>query len=369
MKCKKCKADLSPESKFCHICGAKQTNQSKPAKRRRANGMGTTYMLKGNRAKPWVARFQCGRDELNRRKWVTLGYYATKAEAEKALAINLIRPVSEKHRITLRELFEEWSASHFMRVGEQAKSLYSGSFALLSLLHDKVFSEIRTAQYQAVFDNCTKSYSYISTMKTLLGLLYAYAMENDICYKDYSKFIKISRKEKKEIEVFSDFEIKKLFKNDSVPGADMTLMLIYSGFRIQELLNLTVFDIDLERGLIIGGLKTDNGRNRTVPIHPKVKKYWQAYIDQAADHLFTVNGSPMTQRYFRDSLYYPMLKQLEIPRKTPHKCRDTFATLLARKGANTVAIQQLMGHSNYSFTANMYTAKNTDFLVENINKL
>ena len=53
--------------------------------KRRANGLGTAYKLTGNRARPWVARFPAGRDEFGRRKWVTLGYYKTKSEAEKAL--------------------------------------------------------------------------------------------------------------------------------------------------------------------------------------------------------------------------------------------------------------------------------------------
>lgn len=369
MKCKKCKADLSPESKFCHICGAKQANQSRPAKRRRANGLGTAYRLSGNRAKPWVARFQCGRDECNRRKWVTLGYYETKAEAEKALALNLIQPVSEKHRITFKGLFEEWSSIHYRRVSSQARYLYNGAYKLMGPLHNNVFCEIRTADYQKVIDNLSKSRGYKEAIKVFIGLLYRYAMENDICHKNYAQFIKIEKEAKKEIEVFTDTEIKKLFDNDNLPGADMTLMLIYSGLRIQELLNLTIFDVDLKNGIITGGLKTESGKNRIVPIHNKTRKYWEKYVSNASDMLFTSSGKQMKQEYFRVQLYYPLLEKLGIPRKTPHKCRDTFATLLARKGADTLAIQQLMGHTNYAFTANVYTAKDQDYLMRNINRI
>ena len=337
--------------------------------KRRANGLGTAYKLAGNRVRPWIARFPAGRDELGRRKWVTLGYYATKAEAEKALAINLVQPVSEKHRITLKALYDEWSTSHFNHISPQARRLYKCVFNLFSALHNNAFCDIRTAQYQIILDTCNKSASYLSAAKTLLGLLYSYAMENDICHKNYAQFIKIQRKEKREVEVFSDTEIKKLYKNDTIPCVDMILMLIYSGFRIQEFLNLSIFDVDLEKSVVQGGMKTENGINRIVPLHPKVRKYWEKYVSNAKDKLFTRNGKVMTQQYFREKLYYPALAQLSIPKRTPHKCRDTFATLLARKGASTLAIQQLMGHSNYAFTANVYTAKNTDFLIENINKI
>jgi len=338
--------------------------------KRRANGMGTAYKLSGTRAKPWVARFQCGRDpETNRRKWITLGYYKTKSDAEKALAVNLVNPVSEKHRITFARLFKEWSSSHYKGLSHQSKKLYDCSYALLRPLHERVFADIRTAECQAAIDATEKSRSYKSIMKTLIGMLYSYAMENDICHKNYAQFIRIGKEAKKEIEVFTDAEIKKLFENDSIPGADLTLMLIYSGFRIQEMLNLTVFDVDLKQGIITGGLKTDSGKNRIVPIHPKTRCYWVKYTESASDRLFMRNGRPLSQAGFRQYIYYPLLESLGIKKRSPHKCRDTFATLLARGGADTLAIQQLMGHANYAFTANTYTAKNSEYLTANLNKL
>lgn len=337
--------------------------------KRRANGLGTAYKLTGNRTRPWVARFPAGRDEFGRRKWVTLGYYKTKSEAEKALALNLIQPVSEKHRITLSALYEEWSMIHYKRVSRQAKYVYTGSYKLLEPLHSRVFCELRTADFQRVIDRIDRSRAYKEIIKTFVGLLYRYAMENDICHKNYAQFIKIEKAERKEIEIFTDTEIKKLFDNDTIPGVDMTLMLIYSGFRIQEFLNLTVFSVDLKNGIVTGGLKTDSGKGRIVPIHPKVMKYWKKYIDNAKDNLFTRGGKVLKQQYFREKMYYPALAQLGISKKSPHKCRDTFATLLARNGADTLAIQQLMGHTNYAFTANVYTAKDKDYLAQNLNRI
>jgi len=138
--------------------------------RRRANGTGTVYKLKGNRANPWIAKAPLPRDEQCRRRWVVLGYYKTKAEAEKALAINMVQPVSEKHHISFKELFDEWSPAHYERVGMQAKNLYNGAFALFSSIHKKTFCDIRTAQYQAIFDHCGKSKSYKNARKPFCRL-------------------------------------------------------------------------------------------------------------------------------------------------------------------------------------------------------
>jgi integrase len=350
-------------------------------KPRRANDTGTVYKLKGNRSKPWAAQVRGPRKTVeqkdengevkrrSKRTWITLGFYRTKKEAEKALAIQFIMPVSNKSRIRFCDLFEEWKTGHYKRVGPQAAKLYNGAYRILEPVHNKIFADIRTAQYQIIFDASDKSHSYKHSTKSLLGMMYKYAMENDICYKNYAQFIKLDSQEKKEIVVFTDAEIKKLFDNEAVPGVDMILMLIYSGFRIQEFLNLTVFDVDLEAGTITGGLKTESGKNRVVPIHPKVSKHWKKYVAASSGRLFTHRGSPLTQSQFRKRYYYPALEQRDIERKTPHKCRDTFATLLARSSADTLAIQQMMGHSNYSFTANHYTAKNVGFLSENIQKI
>lgn len=49
----------------------------------------------------------------------------------------------------------------------------------------------------------------------------------------------------------------------------MILIGIYSGWRPQELSILKIADIDLENNTMFGGLKTDAGRNRCVPIHSK----------------------------------------------------------------------------------------------------
>ena len=99
--------------------------------------------------------------------------------------------------------------------------------------------------------------------------MYKYALENDIVNKKYSEFIILGKDDKKEKEIFTDVEIQKLFDNIEIRCASDILILIYTGFRIQELLNLSKFDVDFNKKIIAGGLKTQAGKNRIVQFIPE----------------------------------------------------------------------------------------------------
>ncbi len=140
--------------------------------------------------------------------------------------------------------------------------------------------------------------------------------------------------------------------------------------RIGEMLELTKFNIDLKSKTITGGLKTDAGKNRIIPIHEKIMPFIEKYYNNATDVLFIKDdGTPITSNYYRKYIYYPILEELNLPRRTPHCCRHTFATMMSKRHADTLAIQQIIGHSDYAFTADVYTHSDVDFLREAISKI
>jgi integrase len=75
-----------------------------------------------------------------------------------------------------------------------------------------------------------------------------------------------------------------------------------------------------------------------------------------------IEGLPITPNYYRKFIYYPILEQLGMERKTPHTTRHTCATLMARSGVDTNAIKMILGHTDYAFTADTYTHADVDFL-------
>ena len=72
---------------------------------------------------------------------------------------------------------------------------------------------------------------------------------------------------------FTNDEIKTVWEHQSDPWVDTVLILLYSGWRISEFLNLKPKDIDLKEGTMKCGTKTKAGKNRIVPIHPKTVSY------------------------------------------------------------------------------------------------
>ncbi|WP_353094167.1 tyrosine-type recombinase/integrase [Tissierella praeacuta] len=54
---------------------------------------------------------------------------------------------------------------------------------------------------------------------------------------------------------------------------------------------------------------------------------------------------------------------------TPHDCRHTFASRMDRAGSNKKSLQNIIGHANYSTTADIYTHTDIKELLEAIDML
>lgn len=369
MQCKKCKKTIEDGSLFCNFCGRKQV--SEPRKElKKPNGYGSVIKLGGRRKKPWAVRVT---DFIidGKQFYRYISYHETKTDALKALAAEQICPTPPKSKITLAELFEEWQETpKYKNISKQTQDNYSAAYKHIKSLASMKFIELRTSHYQKIIDNLDRSKSTKTKIKILLGLLYKYAMQNDICNKNYAEFIILEKEEKQEKEIFSDVEIQKLWDNTSIPYLDTILIMIYSGMRINEMLNLTKFNIDLKNNTITGGLKTDAGKNRIIPIHPKILPFIKKYYNNATDVLFIKEDkTPLTANYYREYIYYPILEKIGVSRHTPHCCRHTFASMMSKNHVDTLAIQKLIGHSDYAFTANVYTHTDVDYLTEAINKI
>ena len=59
----------------------------------------------------------------------------------------------------------------------------------------------------------------------------------------------------------------------------------------------------------------------------------------------------------------------DMPVITPHVCRHTYCSNMAKSGMNPKALQYLMGHSDISVTLNTYTHVNLEDAREEIARL
>ena len=308
----------------------KYTKERDVRKIKNPNGFGSVIPLFGKtKKKTYAVRVTAGWLD-GKQQYRYISYHEKKIDAVKALANEQINPTQPKENITLEELFTEWKTTPKYRdISKQTQDNYNASHNHLKPLCKTKFNDLRAKDFQAIIDRLDRSKSTKSKIKILAGLLYKYAMELDICNKNYADFIKIAKEEKKTKDIFTDIEIKKLFKNDSIKYVDTILILIYTGLRINEMLNLTKFNIDLKNQTITGGLKTDAGKDRTVPIHPKIRKYIESWYNKSTDKLFFKgNNEELKSRHYREYIYLLSNFRAVKHRKKKHHIKQDILVLL-----------------------------------------
>ena len=330
------------------------------------NGYGSIFKLPGNRRKPWAIQITTGWTDEGKQIKKYLSYHATRVEAIQALADYNINPYQfETAIITFAELYNRWADYKFNEVGHSAIIGYKAAFKTCKPLHDLKFAEIKTIHLQNLIQNCGKAYGSLRKLKVLFNQLYEYAMKNDIITKDYSSYVDIGKnKEASKRKPFTDGEIQKLWKYvNEIEFIDTILIMIYSGLRIGELLEIQTENVDLINKTITGGLKTEAGKNRLVPIHNKIFEFIKNRMeDNQSGYLITNTlGCQMKYSNYLRERFDPIMQQLSMTH-LPHDCRHTFATLLNNAEANSTSIKKLIGHSSFITTEKIYTHKDVEEL-------
>lgn len=337
---------------------------------RMPNGYGSVYKLSGKRRRPFVARITTSITDEGVQKFETLGYFEKRPDALEALAKYYKAPIS-KPNMTLAQTYDEWSDIKFKDIIKSSENVIRAAWNYLNVLSTIKMRELRTAMLQKVINDCPRARDTKEDIKSLASQLFKYAMQNDIVNKNYADFITLPKAEVEEKEPFSTIELVKIEKAaaDGIPFADCILILCYMGWRIGEFLTLTRFSYNEQEQVLTGGSKTEAGKSRAIPIHPKIQKYVKQWINKNGDTLFCKdNGKPYTTKYFREECYIPALKVIKVRELNPHSCRHTFATMLNSSGASPEEIKRLMGHTKYLTTAR-YTHADLDLLKKAIKTL
>ena len=350
------------------------------------NNYGGITKLKGNRRKPYWVRKTIGYDDNGKQQFYTIGYYITKSEAIDSLSGFNKKDITDilglkRLEITLEKLYDEWYKRQvvLLQSGDISGSSLEGyrtAWKHLNIIGDMKVRELKKVEIQSVIDRLYKdgySKSALGKVRMLSGQLMEYAMEDDILDKNYAKLVKIPTVKVKEKDSLTTTEIAKIEKSAKTnEWAEVVLILIYTGMRIGELLALTKFNVDIENMIITGGAKTDAGKNRPIPIHSKIKHYFLKRYETPGEYFVNVNGKSLKNKVdnFRKNFFKPLLIDLKIRTEiTPHYCRHTFGTLMDKAGLDTVSMQRLIGHSDYSTTANIYTHPDIEKLRTAIEKI
>lgn len=353
MNCIKCHAELPANALYCPMCGKKQTPEKRKALKR-ANGTGTVYKLQGRRRRPWVAA----------KNKVVIGYYERKTDALEALEKITGKSLGEKYNMTFADVYNEWNKEHFPSISKAGAKAYENSYKAFKSIHNKKFRELRTVNFQKVIDENKDKPSAIKKYKQLIGQMSKWAMREEICTLNFAQFVKLYSAPKKEKEIFTDDEIKKLESDDS-EAAKIALMLLATGMRIGELFLLPL--ASYYETYVIGGSKTEAGKDRIIPIRPEGRKYFEYFAKQAnGDFLLSGYTGQKSYANYRNRDYYPLLDRLNIKRKSPHALRHTYTSRAVKEGVPPEILQKVLGHANYSTTAEIYTHIDAITLVKTI---
>ena len=346
------------------------------------NGYGSVVKLSGKRRNPYVVRKTAGwrydkEKDKQVQEYIIIGYAPTKADGLQMLAEYNKNPFDvSSSKITFQEIFEKWSASKFPTISDSNVKGYKASYKLCGTLYNKVFKEIKLADLQYVVDTCGKNFPTLRKLKVLFGQMYEYALKNDVCNKNYAEFVDILKYKdrnpnRRDRNKFDKYELDRIWMQQEDKYYQIVLMLIYSGVRISEMLDLLKSDVYLdEQYFDVIDSKTENG-TRKVPIADKVLPFFKAWYDDTDSEylLHTENGEQFKYRNYYDSYFIPLMVNLGFD-KTTHCYRHTCISMLAEAKVSQTTIKKIVGHSGaMTLTEKVYTHLDVRELIDAINKI
>lgn len=377
MLCKKCKKQIEDDSIYCRFCGKKQNSEEKPRKKqKRSNGTGSVTKLSGNRSKPFLARItQAG-------KFIPIGTYPTRAEALIALESVQLNGLSNLYNYTVEDIYNMVIDQKEEKLSSATLTNYAAAWKYFESIGQAKMRDIRTIHFQHIIDDAYKSglsYSSLHKIQILGSLMCKIAMANDLIDKNYASLINMPLSApKSEKPSFTADQLEQLWQlSETDRIAAIILALCYNGLRINEFLDLKKEHVDLDKRLIYApGSKTEAGKDRIIVIPTDLVPIYERLMSMPGEYLCTSpKGKRYNDRNFRNRLFYAFLDQHGLNpdgKLSPHSCRHTYALLCVKYGLNQKATMDLLGHANFSTTAEIYanaTAKDIGFLLQEADKL
>lgn len=253
-----------------------------------------------------------------------------------------------------------------------------------------------------------RGYSSIHSVRGVVRPAFQMAVDDDLLIKNPFEFQlstvvvndsvtreSITRKQERQ---FLEF-----IKNDKhfCKYYDGIYILFKTGMRISEFVGLTLSDLDMKNRkisidhqlqrtrdmrYIIEDTKTTSG-TREIPMSDEVYECFSRIIENRQNprvepmidgktgflHL-DKNGMPMValhwEKYFQHIREkYNGIYKVQMPKVTPHVCRHTFCSNMAKSGMNPKTLQYIMGHSDIGVTLNTYTHTDFDNAQEEMKRL
>ena len=369
--------------------------------KRRPNGSGTVVKLSGRRRKPFCAKVTLDERNLTNgeKKRLVIGTFETYQEALNALSLYSLtvnNTISKKEAMeidpevyqkvqdkmskkvpTFLDIYYILDKNEFSLLSPQTQNSMHGAIKHLKKLHYLKIDQITLRMIQDVFDEDGSNHSTQVHMKTICTKVFRYAVVNQCIERndDYTSYIRIAKYEESDMHrPYTINEILALKKADT-PEAHIMLIFIYTGVRINELLNIKRDNIHIDEkcdddgterliSYMITGSKTKAGKNRIVPIHDDIKQFVIDELLKPEKRLVDVTYANFTTR----TVLIKVNKLLNT-HHTMHDTRKTFATLCQMNNLNVYIRKKVLGHRMNDITFDVYTNESKNRLWTEINKI
>lgn len=408
IKCIECGLQVSDKAILCPHCGfpmqpnavGKYTRKKK-GRPKLPNGFGQISEIKNrnlrNRFRVMVTVGKTSEGKPISKLLKPNAYFKTYNEAYEALVEYNKNPYDlNTSSITMTELYEKWSKEYLKTVATSNVRSIQSAWNYCSVLYEMRVADVRAKHLKKCIDGASRegkgkiiqaSANTKSRIKSIFNLMFDYANENDLVEKNYARTFNVSDKILKEVEEvkrghisFTDKEMEILWKNvDKIPYVDVILIQCYSGWRPQELGLIELNRVDLNNWVFAGGMKTDAGMNRLVPIHskirPLIKKRYEEAININSKYLINCTDSQrkndikMTYDKYRHRFRSIRDKLNLNPEHRAHDPRKQFITMAKRYNLDEYAIKYIAGHRISDVTEKIYTDRTVQWLKDEMEKI
>lgn len=312
---------------------------------RNANGTGTVYKMSGNRRRPWCAKKVSGWKFNGQPIYTYVGYYATKREAMDALALFNANPYDK--RTTFGEAYESWLTENAPNLSQNTLHSYTQTYGKhFGAISKMKLGDMKMSDMQQLLNGVSHAVGRVC--KHLFSNVFTYAVRHEIVTADRAdliRYLKPSPENTYKIErtVFTNEEI------DAVTNPHV-MILLYTGLRVGELLDLRPEDVHLEeRWLQVRKAKTRAGV-RVVPIAEKIVPFMSSIPVR-------IKYAHFNERMHAETGHYP------------HDTRHTFISRMADLGIDERITKAIVGHAGSGITETVYTHMDLKPLLEAVNKL
>ena len=286
MFCENCGHQISDTAKFCSACGhpvgtapspGTVAPPAVPAKResprlKASSGNGSITRMSGTRRKPWLLRMPIPDPHTGITVVKTVGTYVTREEAEAVRAEMMKRPATPYQDSTLAKIHEIFLESReYKGRSDKARELYDLAWKYLKPLWYYKIAALYAQDFQNILDKMADdglSQSMLEKERTLISKLYRTAIGWRVVDSNLASVLKVEGRKSPEREIFTDEQVTLILSQKNTPTGQMVIALLACGVRIYELLHFKHEDFHrTESGAyLIGGCKTEAGRNRIIPI-------------------------------------------------------------------------------------------------------